>query len=367
MERTIKKGASSTVFKLYEIDLMQNDCFKEIEELRVEIPDTPDGEMALQLFFLKKETAKRYRDPAAEPSRVVDIVKHLKSQVVAIKYVSVLANNDLTAVPDHGNIDTTIVLKCLGDFDHVLGKFEVKARDYFNASIIDEEDFEELKEEEDDQDEVKEKSVDIQNALNKFMLGKFADKKLGKEGILCFFKPAKGEQWNSFIEIKLSPNRLSRTLVRSSTVSLEPEQVNRFGLVLSENCFHHKWDDLRSSFYFQRCVPIQMKCLMLLDVILNKMITVDEKTTFTFEEAEGNSENSQELSSDGYADDFVTVTARQLPNYGTFCSRSLPLHTIAYMPHYEHFKKEFVDDKPLSVNLACYVAQTSQNEREKNK
>jgi len=31
MERTIKKGASSTVFKLYEIDLMQNDCFKEIE------------------------------------------------------------------------------------------------------------------------------------------------------------------------------------------------------------------------------------------------------------------------------------------------------------------------------------------------
>jgi len=106
---------------------------------------------------------------------------------------------------------------------------------------------------------------------------------------------------------------------------------------------------------------------MLLDVILNKMITVDEKTTFTFEEAEGNSENSQELSSDGYADDFVTVTARQLPNYGTFCSRSLPLHTIAYMPHYEHFKKEFVDDKPLSVNLACYVAQTSQNEREKNK
>ena len=56
MERTIKKGNGSTVFKLYEIDLMKNDSFKEIESLRKEIHDTPEGEMALQLFFLKKET-----------------------------------------------------------------------------------------------------------------------------------------------------------------------------------------------------------------------------------------------------------------------------------------------------------------------
>ena len=78
--------------------------------------------------------------------------------------------------------------------------------------------------------------------------------------------------------------------MKDSTVSLDSEQVEHHRLIISENCFHHKWDDAEKSFYFQRCYPIHKKCLILLDIIMNKFITVDDKKTHDMQE-----ENLQEL------------------------------------------------------------------------
>lgn len=63
MERDLANAES--VFKLYKIDLDNQDTFTEIEELRKTIPDT-DNQMALQMFIVQRETKKRYRDPSKE-------------------------------------------------------------------------------------------------------------------------------------------------------------------------------------------------------------------------------------------------------------------------------------------------------------
>lgn len=66
MERDLAK--SESVFKLYKIDLDNQDTFTEVEALRKTIPDT-NNQMALQMFIIQRETKKRYRDPNKEQQK----------------------------------------------------------------------------------------------------------------------------------------------------------------------------------------------------------------------------------------------------------------------------------------------------------
>ena len=66
MERDLAKAES--VFKLYKIDLDNQDTFTEVEALRKTIPDT-NNQMALQMFIIQRETKKRYRDPNKEQQK----------------------------------------------------------------------------------------------------------------------------------------------------------------------------------------------------------------------------------------------------------------------------------------------------------
>lgn len=99
MKRDI--SSSETVFVLIEIDLDHIDTWREVKELEQVFPDQ-NGQMALQMFFVWRETLKRYRDPNVEKARNEnDRIKHLKRQVVGVKYAPVITQD--TFAPE--NID----------------------------------------------------------------------------------------------------------------------------------------------------------------------------------------------------------------------------------------------------------------------
>lgn len=102
-------------------------------------------------------------------------------------------------------------------------------------------------------------------------------------------------------------------------------------MTISENCFHHKWDTRENSFYYQRCFPIQKKCLILLDIVMNKFITVDEEERPPdFGALDGSDDSLDSVS----FEDAVTVRSRSLQNYGKYFEKHLPLHKLATMRSY---------------------------------
>ena len=122
----------------------------------------------------------------------------------------------------------------------------------------------------------------MQNDIREKLFKKFLQVKnkytRRNHGIVYYVIPHKGNKWNEFVQVQIIQDG-SIKAVLNSTIKLDPEDLERHRLIISENCFHHKWDNEKNSFYYQRCFPIQKKCLILLDIVMNKFITVDEKPT----------------------------------------------------------------------------------------
>lgn len=137
-------------------------------------------------------------------------------------------------------------------------------------------------------------------------------------------------KYHNFIHIKqeiINDMKIIRQVYNSQIV-IDANKAERLRLTISENCFTHKWDNQENSFYFQRCYPIEKKCLILLDIVMNKFITVDEKKTPDMQEYQDDEQESDDI------EDTVTVTSRVLQNYGVFFEKHLPLHKLAWMPRY---------------------------------
>lgn len=155
-------------------------------------------------------------------------------------------------------------------------------------------------------------------------------------GLIYFVIPQKGKKWHTFVHLQRNEN--GTRPVKDSILKLDPEKVERHRMIVSENCFHHMWDPEVKSFYFQRCYPVHKKCLFILDLIMNKFITVDDKKVLDMQE-----ENLPEIDESedyDYSTDAVTVTSRTLSNYGCYFEKQLPLHKLALMPKYQKGNKQ---------------------------
>lgn len=142
--------------------------------------------------------------------------------------------------------------KCLGDLqEDIKEELKITSHDYFNPSRVNQEDFSELTEEieDDNKDVVEELKTEDKRDKMMEMLGKGLKLEVQKhknlqnkrnEGLIYFVIPYKGNRWHQFIHLQSTEAGIKP--VKDSTVSLDPEQVERHRLIISENCFHHMWD-----------------------------------------------------------------------------------------------------------------------------
>lgn len=47
--------------------------------------------------------------------------------------------------------------------------------------------------------------------------------------------------------------------------------------IASNNCFHYLYDRQEKAFFYQRCLPIQKHATMILDKVLNKILSIEDK------------------------------------------------------------------------------------------
>lgn len=127
--------------------------------------------MALQMFFVKRRTEKRYRDPTIENDKL-RIQKELiftKEQVVAIKYApKMMLGQEVVSY------QMILDFKCLGNLDYTIKReYNLTSPDYFNVTLVNEEDIDELN---DEIDVAKIDDTEIQQNSIQMKIGQFFKK-----------------------------------------------------------------------------------------------------------------------------------------------------------------------------------------------
>ena len=85
--------------------------------------------------------------------------------------------------------------------------------------------------------------------LGSFMLKKARQFRRKNEGIIYYVESKNSSKWNKFIRLQIFSNGEIKP-VEIEAIKLDNDQIERMRLIISENCFHYRWDVDEGSFYF---------------------------------------------------------------------------------------------------------------------
>lgn len=110
MELTLEEGETRSVFKLYQFNLDNGQC-TEVEHMKRYIEEK-QSQIAVQMVFVKRETARQYRTEG-KAMNDQQIQKLLLQQIVAINFIEKPKPGESQAVIFQNAVKVSF--RCLGD------------------------------------------------------------------------------------------------------------------------------------------------------------------------------------------------------------------------------------------------------------
>lgn len=139
--------------------------------------------------------------------------------------------------------------------------------------------------------------------------------------------------------------------MKPSLASINAIDVERMLQTMQSQCYRHNYDSKLNCFFFQLCQPIKKDCLHILDYINSKFVVVEEVDSSAGEvqvldEIDGGSAiSSREF-------DHLYVVSNALKNYGMRFEKALSPQKLRGMPQMNLLRKDYLDSRLFSFNLA---------------